>query len=263
MTQQIAPVTRNLLILHIFAFVVQAFALENRIDMREIFGLHYFESKNFQIWQILTYIFMHGDFHHFLSNMLGLFFLGSFIEYTLSSRRFLAFYMVCGMGAGLFHYGVLFGEMQLQKAGIEKFSKNPTEENFLAYLNAFEKQLSMVKADDIQEYVRKENYNPTEAKKLVEMRLQSRMDAHNIVGASGAIFGILGAMFLLFPNLQMMLLFFPTPIKAKYLLGAYLVYELWAGMGFGFSDNIAHFAHLGGALMAFILIKFWGFKRQY
>ncbi len=258
---QLSPVVRNLLFLHIFAFIVQAISLENKIDLREIFGLHYFESKNFQIWQILTYMFMHGDFMHFASNMLGLLFLGSFIEMTFGSRRFLSFYMVCGMGAGLFHYGILFGEIQLQKAGIERFAKNPTEENFLYYMNTFEKNIADKKADDIQGFV--EHYEPKEALSLVQGILQKRMDAHNVVGASGAIFGILGAMFLLFPNLQMMLIFLPYPIKAKYLVGAYMVYELWAGMGFGVPDNVAHFAHLGGALMAFILIKFWKIKRQY
>ncbi len=227
MQNQLTPVVRNLLIIN---FVV--YALNILVDdLNAMFGLHYIQSIHFAPWQFLTYMFMHSiSPMHIFSNMLGLYFFGPWLENVLTSQRFLAFYVITGMGAGVLQQGVMYVETQQHIAQIEAEANTPKEAASL-----------------MNEYTLKVMNHPQRV----------------VVGASGAIFGILVAFALIFPNIEMRLLFLPFGTKAKYLVVIFILYELYAGFQYSGSSNVAHFAHLGGALIGFILIKFWGIRRQY
>lgn len=259
MGQQLMPVTRNLLIINVLVYFLQDIF---RINFPLMFGLYYFESIYFRVWQIMTYMFVHGDFYHLLGNMLGLLVFGSIIEMTFGSRRFLSFYMVCGMFAGVFHYAFMFTENQMKKQAIIAYEKNPTEDTFVQYLENHEYQSYSKDADAFQDYI--DHYNPEQSIEIIKSYyVKGIMKTLPVVGASGALFGVLIAIFLLFPNMELYLLFIPIPIKAKYLIGFYLFYNFYASLGFGGQSNVAYLAHLGGAIIGFILIRFWGIKRQF
>jgi membrane associated rhomboid family serine protease len=216
MFDRITPMVKNLLIInvavHVFAslystdFVHQYFAFFNPFLPNSPELLNPF----FKPWQVITYMFLHGGIGHLFSNMFGLFIFGSALETFMGSKKFLIYYLICGVGAALLNSALDFYEM------------------------------SNISVDSI-EYLR-----------------QAQIP---MVGASGAIFGILMAFGFLFPNVEMMLLFFPFPIKAKYFVAMYGVYELVQGTA-GLQSGIAHFAHLGGLLTGFILLKFFGFSNR-
>lgn len=255
------PVVKNLLIANFVIFFLQELG---KVALPQLFALRYFTSLDFQPWQFLTYMFLHGSFYHLLSNMLGLFMFGPWIENTLGSRRFIPFYFICGMGAGLFNFAVIFGESELRTTALSALEKNPTEENFINYLNNYHYSFYVKNVDKIQDDIDKMTPEQRKAEAVaLKNEFKEGLNNYSVVGASGAVFGILMAFMLLFPNLELMLLFLPIPIKAKYLIGVYMVYELFMGIQYSNVSNVAHFAHLGGALIAFLLIKYWKIKRIY
>jgi membrane associated rhomboid family serine protease len=255
---KITPVVRNLLLINVIVFLLQAMAT---INLPQYFALWYFESSKFEVWQFITYMFLHGNEFHLLSNILGLIMIGPWIERVLGSQRFLTFYMLCGIGAGFLNYAIFFAEVKVQMTGIEKVKQNPTEQNFIQYYSTYHRQMYEKNPDKIQEILEKAGAKV--CLEVIENDYKHRMEVYSVVGASGAIFGILMAFMLIFPNVELMLLFFPIPIKAKYLITIYILYELWQGVYYSEASNVAHFAHLGGALIAFILIKIWKIRRQY
>lgn len=258
MKENITPVVRILLIINVAVFLIQAVL---QIDIPTLFGLRYFESKDFAPWQILTYMFIHGDMMHLLSNMLGLFMFGRWIETVLGSRRFLTFYMICGMGAGVLNSGVLYVEHEMQSNAIKEYAKDANADTFVQYLEAYEPHYYKARTSEANNFVKV--YGVPASITLIKEGLEVKKNAHIMVGASGAIFGILIAFMLIFPNIEMMIMFFPIPVKAKYLVPLYIVYELFAGFGYAGQSNVAHFAHLAGALIGFTLIRFWRISRQY
>lgn len=193
------PVVKNLIIINVL-FLALKFTLERmQIDLSQYLGLHYWRSDYFKPWQLLTHMFMHGNFMHLLSNMFALWMFGSVLENTWGSQRFLLFYMVTGIGAACMHLGVLSYE-------------------YAQYQNVLYNQVT--------------------------------------VGASGAVFGLLFAFGYLFPN-TLLYVYFLMPIKAKYFVALYALFELYAGIQNSAGDNIAHYAHLGGMVMAFIILMYW------
>lgn len=260
MSNQLTPVVRTLLILNVAVYLLQTIM---QIDIPSMFGLKYIGGDEFQPWQLLTYMFIHSTTNvgHILSNMLGLFMFGTWIENVLGSRRFLAFYMVCGMGAGLLNNGVIYVEHELERRSIEAFVQNPTSTGFIEHMKNHEPFLYRGNVSVVANFVQR-NGAEASALELKKLEIEKR-NQHTVIGASGAIFGILMAFMLIFPNIEMMMMFLPVPIKAKYLVSFYMIYELFAGFGYAGMSNVAHFAHLAGALVAFILIKFWKIKRQY
>jgi membrane associated rhomboid family serine protease len=228
MYNQVTPVVRNLLIINIIIYIVNILTAE---DINTLFGLHYIFSVNFAPWEFLTYMFMHSlNPMHLFSNMLGLFFFGPWLERVLGSQRFLTFYVITGMGAGLLQQGVFYYQDQQVMTEIEMEAETPKQATEL--YNQYNEQVV-------------NNVNRV------------------VVGESGAVFGVLIAFALIFPNIQMQLLFIPFGIKAKYLVTLFIIYELYSGVYYSDSSPVAHFAHLGGALIGFVLIKFWGIKREH
>jgi len=210
----IPPVVKNLLIINVLFYFLKSVTVGNNPWLSDALNLYFWGSEPSAPWQWVTHMFMHADVHHLFSNMLGLFFFGPAIESALGSKRFLNFYMICGLGAALCQ--MLSYEYDFQSAAAP-------------YLESGQYDLSELRGP----YVR------------------------SMLGASGAVFGVLFAFAYLFPNEKILMLFFPFPIKAKYLIGAYAVFEFFAMYGYIEGDNIAHLAHLGGMLFGFLLLWFW------
>lgn len=251
------PVVRTLIFLNVLAFVFTNGSVIER------FGLHSFLSDLFQPIQFLTHLFLHAGFGHIFSNMIGLLVFGPMLERTWGSQRFLFFYMFCGLGAALLYLGINYYEMGRVLAMVEEYRANPTPDAFWGFI---ESQASSA-YDQLERFIDAFRENP-DNKQLQQQSLNfvnqywARQIDGPMVGASGAIFGVIMAFGLLFPNTELFLLFPPIPIKAKYLVLFYGAFEVYSGVYQAQSDNVAHFAHIGGMLFAFILVKYWGSQRK-
>lgn len=188
--RQLSPVVKNIIIANVLVFLAQ-YLFKNQDYLIERYGaLFPLGSPFFKIWQLVTYMFLHGGPWHILFNMFSLFIFGPILENLWGAKRFFNFYIICGIAAGL---AQLFIEPNFSLA----------------------------------------------------------------VGASGAIMGIMAAFAYLFPNTELMLMFIPVPIKAKYLIPGFMALDLFGAFARLEGDKIAHWAHLGGALAGFILVLIW------
>lgn len=205
-----------------------------------LFSLWFVEHENFGIWQILTHMFMHGGFTHILFNMYALWAFGSPIEQVLGQKKFIFFYFSAGVGAALIHTLVNYFQF---------------ESGFQALLNAGLDEQSIWQILETGQY-NTMILNSVSADMLSNFYASVNTPA---VGASGAIYGILVAFGMLFPNVSLFLLFVPVPIKAKYFIPALIAIDLVSGFtGYSlFGGGIAHFAHVGGALFGFIMMWYW------
>ena len=223
---------------------VYLFTSTNSTAFTELFGLYLPENPHFQYWQYLTSIFMHGSVMHLLLNMLALWMFGGTLEKIWGSGRFLLFFLLCGIGAGIIYTWVntyQFDQLtlELQNLGLTKVDLQRLVDKGEYYMNI----VGLTKQMATNYYVL---FNiPT-------------------IGASGAIYGILVAFAMNFPNTKLILLFLPVPIAAKYFVPGIILIDLFAGFtGFSiFGDNIAHFAHVSGALVGFILVFLLGLNKQ-
>jgi len=251
----ITPMVRNILIINVVAFL--AFDYFGSSDM---FALYNFQSSRFRYYQLVTHIFMHGGFGHLFGNMFTLFIFGPMLESRWGGDRFLLFYLVTGIGASILFLAVQTYEFKELKTDTEQYINNPTPINFMNYqeVHLQNQYIELTKAfrnePSSSEII---NFTVQVAKKFYN----SIIEISSVRGASGAVFGILMAFGMLFPNTELMLLFFPFPIKAKYFVMLYGAYEIYAGIQRQPGDNVAHYAHLGGMLFAYILIKFWEKER--
>lgn len=233
--KNLPPVVKNLLIINGLFFLATILLKGQGIDLSDYLGLHYWKSEGFMPHQLVTYMFMHSsrDFTHVLFNMFAVYMFGRMLENVWGAKRFLIFYMVTGIGAGLIQMLVAYIRLMPIVAEIPPEGMN---------------------------LVMTEGYGALiEGKNFVDPLLAQANALINsvTVGASGAVFGILLAFGMLFPNTELMLLFPPIPIKAKWFVLGYGAIELYSGFANNPNDNVAHFAHLGGMLFGFILIKMW------
>ena len=214
--RNIPVVTKNLLIINILVFIATYVVRGMNIDLNDIFGLHFFLASDFRIWQFFTYMFMHGGFTHILMNMFMLWMFGMVVENVWGPKKFLFYYIVCGVGAGLCQELAQYGTYLVE--GLANFDSVRVGTTVLpmdVYLNMM-----------------------------------------NTVGASGAIYGVLLAFGMLFPEERMFIIPIPVPIKAKWIIMGSIVVELFSAIGTS-NDGVAHLAHLGGMLFGFILIRYW------
>lgn len=214
--RNIPVVTKNLLIINILVFIATYVVRGMNIDLNDILGLHFFLASDFRIWQFFTYMFMHGGFTHILMNMFMLWMFGMVVENVWGPRKFLFYYIVCGVGAGLCQELAQYGTYLVE--GLANFDSVRVGTTVLpmdVYLNMM-----------------------------------------NTVGASGAIYGVLLAFGMLFPEERMFIIPIPVPIKAKWIIMGSIVVELFSAIGTS-NDGVAHLAHLGGMLFGFILIRYW------
>jgi membrane associated rhomboid family serine protease len=254
----ITPTVRNLLILNILFYFIDS----SIFGLKGDFALWSPLSPRFHIFQFVSYMFLHGGFTHLLSNMFGLLMFGPLLERIWGPKRFMIFYFVTGIGAGLLFGGIdLIENLRLANA-VEVFTQNPTPDGLADFLSKHAKRFYEPNLNFLNAF----EGNPTNSMyiqnsiRLVQSTLAESINVP-MVGASGAIFGILMAFGLLFPNTELFLLFVPFPIKAKYFVTFYGLYELYSGIQNAQSDNVAHFAHIGGMLFAYILLRYWGTQK--
>lgn len=236
----ITETVKQLLIINLIFFVGSQFVADAQVYL----PMYFFENPMFGFWQPLTSMFMHGGLMHILFNMFGLYMFGSILERFWGAKKFLFFYISCGLGAALVHQGVNYYEFH-------------TAYNILVEKGIPQESIDLVLQDGNIFYVDSVVNSLSMAYKIP------------VVGASGAIYGILIAFAFMFPNEKLMLMFIPVPIKAKFFIPALLLYDFLSGLNgssiFGFGGGIAHFAHLGGALTGFLIMWYWkknSFKRN-
>ena len=221
---ELPEVVKNLLILNGLFFLATVSLSNLGIDLVKILGLHQFQSTDFRPHQLITHLFMHGNFTHLFFNMFALWMFGKILENVWGSKRFLIYYMITGIGAASIH--LLISQYQI-----------------ISISNQIPEMVNLAIEG---------RYNPSIpiSKKLTQLIITPT------VGASGAVFGLLLAFGMLFPNV-LLYLYFAIPIKAKYFVIGYGLIELYAGISNNPADNVAHFAHLGGTIFGFFLIKYW------
>lgn len=255
-------VIKNLLIINVIIFLAQVvFSDKLGLDLNAEFGLYFPGSENFKPVQYITHLFLHGGFLHIFSNMFALWMFGTVLENFWGSRRFLVFYLVTGLGAALIHTLSTWYEISELQATVNAYASTPNIDGFIALMQENVMYLRGDTLPAINEFLSTWEMAPGSpelgaqsveyANKLVENKMNIPT-----VGASGAVFGVLLAFGMLFPN-TLIYLYFAIPIKAKYFVILYGLFELYSGFSNNPGDNIAHFAHLGGMLFGYILIKFW------
>jgi membrane associated rhomboid family serine protease len=253
---------KNLLIINGLMFAA-TFVFKNtmNVNLIRVLGLHYFASDQFQPYQLISHMFMHGSVIHIFSNMFALWMFGSALENIWGTKKFLTFYFSCGLGGALMHLGITWWNYQEIAQDVISYQLHPGLTEFVSLIQRHSDVLSGSYAKSINDFYNNWRSNPADPSFLEASRQMSTVVLKAfadvpIVGASGAVFGVLVAFGLLFPNVYLYLYFF-FPLKAKYFVIFYAAFELYAGIS-GSQDGVAHFAHIGGALVGFIIVKYWG-----
>ena len=212
------PIVKNLIFINALFFLATEFLFRDigEFGLQGVFGLWPINNENFKPYQIFTHMFTHAGITHIFFNMFSLWMFGRMLENIWGPKKFLLFYLVCGIGSAVAHMIVAYFEYKPILEALE-FAKATGQTEYVEHLQTF---------------------------------------AGYAVGASGAVMGVLVGFAYLFPNTELMLLFPPIPIKAKWLILALVAFDLFGGLG-KTSDGIAHWAHLGGAAMGFILVFIW------
>lgn len=237
MLSNLPIVTKNFLIINVL-MLLATITFQSQINLIQVLGAHNFLSPIFEPYQIVTHFFMHGGITHLFFNMFGLIMFGSHLERIWGPKRFFWFYIICALGALAFYAGYGSWEMYQLKQQILALPDGA-------------KTLLLV--DDAIVQAAKTGEAPVYVNSLLNSYLDKGYTP--MVGASGAIYGVFVGFAVLFPNTELMLLFPPIPIKAKYLVGILMVVSLYLSFS-GSNDNIAHLAHLGGGVIGFLLVKF-------
>lgn len=259
---RLTPVVKNLLILNVGLFIIVMVneAMGNNFNLQGFLSLHYPSSELFRPFQLVSHFFMHADFMHIAFNMFALVMFGPPIESMWGPKRFLTFYFLCALGSAALHLGYTWWEVDQLQAQIAQWWTTLDYDTYyeLASNSFWASQAELDQANAVLqalgngnlEFVREEG--PEVMANIVGNKVDIPM-----LGASGAIFGVLLAFGMQFPDLKLMLLFFPVPVKARYFIPAIMALELFLGFQRYSWDNMAHFAHLGGALVGLILILYW------
>lgn len=236
----ITPVVKQLLIINVIFFIGTELVGPVTYDL---LAMYYFENPKFEFWQVISHMFMHGGIMHIAFNMFALYSFGSALENMWGGKKFLFFYISCGLGSAALH----------------------TLVNYFVFDSAAQILISNgFSRDIIISTLAEGKYGVRWADYLSPAQMQSLIDSFRVpvVGASGAIYGLLVAFAFMFPNAKLALLFIPVPIKAKYFVAGILALDLFLGLKGdsifgGGGTGVAHFAHIGGALIGFIMMYFW------
>lgn len=260
---RITPIVRNLLIVNVGLYFISSFL---RLNLNEFLSLRNLHSEHFMPFQFLTYMFLHGSTWHLISNMFGLFIFGPLLEQFWGPKRFLIFYIVTGVGAGILYSAINYIETNRFENVVSEYSQEPSPGEF-KYILEKKANIDVARNAELNSFIYDYSDHPddiayiNQSKQTLQQVLYMKSNSQ-MVGASGAIFGILLAFGMLFPNTTLMLLFPPIPIKAKYFVAIYGLFELFSGIQRAPGDNVAHYAHLSGMLVAFILLKIWEKDRK-
>jgi membrane associated rhomboid family serine protease len=227
---------KHLIIINVILFVVPQLL---QLDLTNILALHFPKNEHFGFWQYITHMFMHGSFPHILFNMYGLYAFGTPLEQIWGKNKFIFFYFSAGLGAGIIYSLVNY------------YQFNGVYELFInAGLNDSE-VLSILKSGSTNDVKVINAISQEQFNKITSLY------STPAVGASGAVYGVLVAFGLYFKDAKLALLFFPVPIAAKYFIPVMILGDLFFGMTKYSVGNIAHFAHIGGALIGFIIAWYW------
>ena len=227
---------KHLIIINIIIFVAPQLL---KLDLTNILALHFPKNENFGFWQYVTHMFMHGSFAHILFNMYGLWAFGTPLEQMWGRNKFLFFYFSAGIGAGLIYSMV----------------------NYYQFINYYEVLIGNgLKPNDIYRILNTGTY--TDYVDMITLSKENLTEFYSLfhnpaVGASGAVYGVLVAFGMYFKEAKLALIFFPIPIAAKYFIPLILMGDLFFGVTKYSVGNIAHFAHIGGAIIGFILAYYW------
>ena len=242
----IPQVTKNILLLNVMFYVVTEVLELQGINLRGTLGAHYVNSPLFQPYQIVTHFFMHGDFFHIFFNMWLFIMLGGFLEKLWGPKRFFIFYIASAMGAFALYNAI--GVYQLiELSNVIGSTVNMDEFNLII---AQSEGLDELNSNLTQFFQNVSNLNVGAVREYISLSYTP------MVGASGAIFGVMAAFAILFPNTEFML-YFAIPVKAKYLVGAYFLIEVYQAFQNEANDPVAHLAHIGGAIVGVILVLIW------
>jgi len=235
MNINIPPVVKNLLIINVIFFIAKMLFANLELYL----GAFYFNSEQFRIWQPVTYMFMHANYMHIFFNMFALYSFGSILEVHWGAKRFINFYLITGLGALALQWAVqAFEVYQITGSVLNSNAVTLDWATGMSYVNI---------------------PNLT----LPDETTLASIYSGPMVGASGAIFGLLVAFGMLYPNVELYIMFIPVPVKAKYIIPVYIVIELFLGVAKFQGDSVAHYAHLGGALIGYILVKLWRNKNTF
>ena len=234
---RLTETVKHLIILNALFFAASSLL---GIDLNNFLALYFPENENFGIWQFVSHMFMHGGFMHILFNMYALWAFGSPLEQMWGRNKFIFFYFSAGLGAGLIYTAV----------------------NYFQFNSIHNDLISIgLRTSDIQSLLTSGKYNSDILSQIPEQKLMEIYQIYNTpaVGASGAIYGVLVAFGMTFPNAKLALIFLPVPISAKYFIPVLIALDLFSGVtGFSiFGGGIAHFAHVGGAIIGFIIMWYW------
>lgn len=263
------PGVRQLLTINVVMFFLTIIVRSTGVNLNQWLGLHLVGSQMWGPWQYITSMFMHGGFGHLFFNMFALFMFGRVLEQVWGTKRFIMYYMICGLGAGMLHNFVSWYEFNKVLEPCREFAMNASPEAL--YDVAKHLGDGLFKKDVIFGFIDQWQAEPgnslylAQAKSMVseiESTYNTIVENTTTIGASGAVFGILLAFGMLFPNTEMYIMFLPIPIKAKYFVAIYAFIELFAGVQQIPGDNVAHFAHLGGMIVGFVLLKIWKMRRN-
>lgn len=249
----IPDVTKNLLIVNVLLYLVSIFFSSKGLDLFTILSSHYVNSELFAPYQIVTHMFMHSpnDILHLVFNMLLLAMFGAHLERIWGAKRYFFFYIACGLGAFVLYNSI--GVWQLMELKREIIANQSYE--FLGYKSIYGLNEAIVNDQFVSDVMRGGGRTSEDLANYFYLQTST------MLGASGAIFGLLAGFALLFPNTELMLLFPPIPIKAKYLIGGYLAFEIYSSI-YRAGDQIAHLAHVGGAIVGIIIVLIWRKRRK-
>ncbi|MCH1444395.1 MAG: rhomboid family intramembrane serine protease [Flavobacteriaceae bacterium] len=232
---RVSEIVKHLIIINVIFFIASIVFGELMYDL---FAMHYPNNSDFILWQPVTHMFMHGDITHILFNMFGLWMFGTPLEQMWGKQKFVFFYLSAGFGAVLiqtivYHYDVMSVTQILIDNGLTN--------------------------SEVDAFYKTGRLNTSIIQSVGEDRLYSGIQSFKavMVGASGALYGILVAFAMLFPNVQLMLLFPPIPIKAKFFVPLLILFDLFFGFTSYSVGPIAHFAHIGGAVTGFLMMWYW------
>ncbi len=263
------PVVKNLLIINGLFFLATLALANYGIDLINILGLHYPGAPGFRIYQFVTYMFMHGGWTHILFNMFALWMFGNVIENVWGGKKFLVFYLLSGLGSAIVYIIWIHFELRGNLDMLNAVIAHPTVQGIEAYFQHYSFHLNQLTTSLTQNDISLFNHNvdllaggsadPSAIQQIVSFLSAYKAEMLNqmvVIGASGAIFGLLLAFGMMFPN-TLIYLYFAIPIKAKWFVLGYGLLELFSGIRNNPGDNVAHFAHVGGMLVGLLIILYW------
>ncbi len=263
------PVVKNLLIINTLFFLATLALEKYHIDLINILGLHYPGASNFRVYQFITYMFMHGGWEHILFNMFALWMFGNVIENVWGGKKFLIFYILTGLGSAVVYIIWIHFTLQPNLALLNQIIDQPTAQGIELYFHEYGFHVGQISSTLTQADINSFNHNVNllqmdEATHAAIQQIITFLSAYKaeminqmvVIGASGAIFGLLLAFGMMFPN-SMIYVYFAIPVKAKWFVLGYGLLELFSGISNRPGDNVAHFAHVGGMLVGLLIIMYW------